>query len=89
LPGTQLQLPWPFGNGDGDAYVVRTSRSADFGSGQGGKLLAWHMAQSGGRTTVIERSESEAQARGMTERVARLPMSAVLRSEATDEKQVS
>src|ERR1700723_2881033 len=25
------------------------------GSGQGGKLLAWHMAQSGRRTAVIER----------------------------------
>ena len=60
-----------------------------FGSGQGGKLLAWRMAQSGRRTTVIEWSESEAQARGMAVRVARLPMSAVLRSEATDEKQVS
>jgi pyruvate/2-oxoglutarate dehydrogenase complex dihydrolipoamide dehydrogenase (E3) component len=32
-------------------------------------------------------SESEAQARGMAVRVARLPMSAVLRTEATDEKQ--
>ena len=32
-------------------------------------------------------SESEAQARGMTVRVAHLPMSAVLRTEATDEKQ--
>jgi pyruvate/2-oxoglutarate dehydrogenase complex dihydrolipoamide dehydrogenase (E3) component len=26
------------------------------GSGQGGKLLAWHMAQSGRRTAVVERS---------------------------------
>jgi pyruvate/2-oxoglutarate dehydrogenase complex dihydrolipoamide dehydrogenase (E3) component len=25
------------------------------GSGQGGKLLAWHMAQSGRRTAVVER----------------------------------
>jgi pyruvate/2-oxoglutarate dehydrogenase complex dihydrolipoamide dehydrogenase (E3) component len=25
------------------------------GSGKGGKLLAWHMAQSGQRTTVVER----------------------------------
>src|SRR3984893_16446574 len=25
------------------------------GSGQGGKLLAWHMAQSGRRTVVVER----------------------------------
>jgi pyruvate/2-oxoglutarate dehydrogenase complex dihydrolipoamide dehydrogenase (E3) component len=25
------------------------------GSGQGGKLLAWHMAQSGKRTVVVER----------------------------------
>jgi pyruvate/2-oxoglutarate dehydrogenase complex dihydrolipoamide dehydrogenase (E3) component len=32
-------------------------------------------------------SESEAQARGMAVRIARLPMSAVLRTEATDEKQ--
>ena len=32
-------------------------------------------------------SESEAQARGIPVRVARLPMSAVLRTEATDEKQ--
>ena len=32
-------------------------------------------------------SESEAQARGIAVRVARLPMSAVLRTEATDEKQ--
>jgi pyruvate/2-oxoglutarate dehydrogenase complex dihydrolipoamide dehydrogenase (E3) component len=32
-------------------------------------------------------SESEARARGMAVRVARLPMSAVLRTEATDEKQ--
>ena len=32
-------------------------------------------------------SESEAQARGMAVRVARLPMSAVFRTEATDEKQ--
>jgi pyruvate/2-oxoglutarate dehydrogenase complex dihydrolipoamide dehydrogenase (E3) component len=32
-------------------------------------------------------SENEAQARGMAVRVARLPMSAVLRTEATDEKQ--
>jgi pyruvate/2-oxoglutarate dehydrogenase complex dihydrolipoamide dehydrogenase (E3) component len=58
-----------------------------FGSVQGGMLLAWHMAQSGRRTTVIEKSESEAQALGMAVRVARLPMSAVLRTEATDEKQ--
>ena len=32
-------------------------------------------------------SESEARARGIAVRVARLPMSAVLRTEATDEKQ--
>ena len=25
------------------------------GSGQGGKLLAWHMARSGRRTAVVER----------------------------------
>ena len=26
-----------------------------FGSGAGGKLLAWHMARSGRRTAVVER----------------------------------
>ena len=33
------------------------------GSGQGGKLLAWHMARSGRRTAVVERRMSAAPAR--------------------------
>jgi hypothetical protein len=34
-------------------------------------------------------SESEPQREGITARVAKLPMSAILRTEATDEKQAS
>ena len=36
---------------------VSTQRYEDLvlGSGAGGKLLAWHLAQSGRRTAVVER----------------------------------
>lgn len=52
------------------------------GSGQGGKLLAWHVARAGRRAAVVERQWVG----GSCPAVACMP-SNVLRTEATDETQ--
>jgi pyruvate/2-oxoglutarate dehydrogenase complex dihydrolipoamide dehydrogenase (E3) component len=60
------------------------------GGGERGKYLAWHLAKSGRRTAVVERkwiggSCPNVDCMPSAVRVARLPMSAVLRARTTGE----
>src|ERR1700685_121682 len=57
IAGVRRQWPWPFMS-ESRRMLVSQPEQIDvliLGSGGGGKLTAWHMAQSGRRTAVVER----------------------------------